>query len=102
MNEQYPMELFKRVFDKLKKGGRFIFVDKVKISMQDEYLAWINNMTRVVGYTHESHEDLTMLSLNASEIIANQDHQCTQFYGDALLDMRYSKFKVYRDVFVKK
>jgi SAM-dependent methyltransferase len=102
MNEDYPMEVFKRVFGKLKKGGRFIFVDKVKISMQDEYLAWINNMTRVIGYTHESHEDITLLARNASEIATTHDPNCAEFYGTALRDINYSRFKVYRDIFIKR
>jgi SAM-dependent methyltransferase len=102
MHEDFPMEVFKRVFGKLKTGGRFIFVDKVKISMQDEYLAWIKNMTRVIGYTHESHEDLSTLSRNASEMLASTDHHCSQFYGSAFMDMNYGRFKIYRDVFVKK
>lgn len=102
MNEPYPVEIFKQAYKVLKSGGRFIFVDKVNSSLQDEYEAWIKNMTNVIGFTHETHEDITKLSKNASQILSTHDMNSVQFYGDVFMDINYGRIKVYRDTFIKR
>jgi len=100
MNETYPVEMFKEIYKRLKSGGLFIMVDKVKKSHDDEYRDWIRNMTNVIGFKHETNENVTTLSKNASNIVAS-DYRCNNLFGDVSWELGRGNTTIYRDYFRK-